>query len=281
MKVLERVSFAMILLIAFSLQGCHKENSNENEEQEENVYPDSLIVTVNGVSFNMIHVIGGTFIMGSQHSNHYAANYDTDSYDWEAPVHFVRVGNFYMAETEVTQALWKAMMGVNPSHFIGDSLPVETVNWKDCKQFIQALNEMSEYHFFLPTEAQWEYAARGGNMSLGCKYSGSNQINNVAWYNKNDSGNFIDSTHFVATKQANELGLYDMSGNVWEWCNDYFGDYPDDDQDNPSGPETGNKRVIRGGSWGNVAQLCRVAYRGSYYENILNDNLGLRLAMYK
>ena len=276
MNMLKHFAWAFLMLLAFSLQGCHKDENNVNEDQggEVCVYPDTLRVTVNGVSLNMRHVIGGSFVMGGQNTNPAAPSYDLNAYSWEGPLHKVTVSDFYIAETEVTQALWKAVMENNPSHFVGDDLPVETVSWIDCNQFINALNELSEYHFYLPTEAQWEFAARGGKLNHGYKFSGSNNLDAVAWYSNN-----ADSTHAVATKRPNELGLYDMSGNVMEWCSDYFGAYPETAQEDPAGPETGNERVIRGGSWGNVSNLSRVSFRDYYYGDKSNDNLGFRLAM--
>ena len=139
----------------------------------------------------------------------------------EKPAHQVTLSDYYIGETEVTQALWKAVMGTNPSNFKGDSNPVEKVSWNDCQEFIRKLNSLTGRTFRLPTEAEWECAARGGNQSKGYKYSGSNKIKDVAWYD----GNSKDKTHAVKTKPSNELGLYDMSGNVNEWCWDLYGAY--------------------------------------------------------
>ena len=277
MKAIEHFVLALAILFAFSLQGCHKDEVSENvgQDEEEDVYSDSLNITVNGLSFNMKYVAGGTFIMGGQNYNLYSPSYDPNAQEWEMPLHYVEMSSFYIAETEVTQALWKSVMGDCPSHFVGDDLPVDSVNWYDCHRFIDSLNFMTGHYFFLPTEAQWEYAARGGNLSHDYKYSGSNTISQVAWYAPNSI-----STHPVATKHPNELGLYDMSGNVMEWCRDYFGEYSDEPQKNPTGPETGTRRVIRGGSWGNASDVSRVSCRNSCREEVANDNLGLRLVCY-
>ena len=148
-------------------------------------------------------------------------------------------------------------MGSNPSKFKGDNLPVEQVSWNDIQEFITKLNTMTGKTFRLPTEAEWEYAARGGNKSKGYKYSGSNTLDNVAWYTNNSSS----KTHPVGQKQPNELGLYDMSGNVWEWCQDWYGSYSSSSQTNPTGPSSGSYRVLRGGSWYHFARICRVSYR--------------------
>ena len=222
--------------------------------------------TVNGVSFRMIEVQGGTFTMGSPDS-------DSEAEDGEKPAHSVTLSSYSIGETEVTQALWKAVMGSNPSYFKGDDLPVETVSWNDVQTFISKLNELTGANFRLPTEAEWEYAARGGNKSQDYKYSGSNTVGDVAWY----SGNSSSRTHAVATKAPNELGIYDMSGNVWEWCQDWYDGYAGTPQTDPQGPDTGSRRVDRGGSWGNRAGGCRVAYRsgGNPGGGI---GLGLRLA---
>ena len=165
-------------------------------------------------------------------------------------------------------------MGNNPSSFNGSKRPVESVSWDDSQTFIRKLNSLTGQKFRLPTEAEWEYAARGGRNG-GTKYAGSNSIDDVAWY-INNSGS---STHDVATKRANDLGIYDMSGNVWEWCQDWYGDYSSSSQTNPQGPSTGSYRVRRGGSWYNLAGDCRVSYRGSFVPDYRYGNLGLRLAL--
>lgn len=227
------------------------------------------VITVGNVSFTMIRVDGGTFTMGATSEQGSAA------FDDEKPAHQVTLSPYFIGETEVTQALWEAVMGNNPSSFKGSHNPVERVSWDDCQQFIRKLNQSTGLSFRLPTEAEWEYAARGGNKSRGYKYSGSNQLGDVAWYDKN-SGN---KTHNVKTKQSNELGIYDMSGNVWEWCQDWKGDYPSSAQTNPTGPVSGSRRVHRGGGWFNLARRCRVSYRFSFAPDLGSDYLGLRLAL--
>ena len=205
------------------------------------------VYTVNGVSFKMIAVKGGTFQMGSD-----------DGYEWEKPVHQVTLSDYYIGETEVTQELWSAVMGSNPSEFPGNmQRPVEMVSWNDCQTFISRLNELTGETFRLPTEAQWEYAARGGNKAQGRLYSGSDAIDDVAWYYDNSGG----MTHPVKTKAPNELGIYDMTGNVYEWCSDWYGSYSSAAQTDPTGPSTGSYRVGRGGSWDSYALYCRVADR--------------------
>ena len=225
---------------------------------------------VKGVEFTMIPVEGGTFTMGA------TSEQGSDTWDREKPTHRVTLSDYYIGEVEVTQALWQAVMGDNPSYFKGDlQRPVEYVSWNECQEFIKKLNALTGQNFRLPTEAEWEYAARGGNKSKGYKYAGSNNIDDVAWYDDNSN----DMTHFVKGKQANELGLYDMSGNVWEWCSDWYGDYSSSAQTNPTGPATGSDRVIRGGSWFNYAGDCRVSLRDYDAPDNRIIGLGLRLAL--
>lgn len=225
-------------------------------------------LTVNGIKYNMVWVDGGTFRMG-------ATSEQGSEISDEKPVHSVTLSGYYIGKTEVTQALWQAVMGSNPSYFEGDDLPVEQVSWDDCQEFIRKLNSLTGQNFRLPTEAEWEFACRGGNNSRGYKYSGSNYIDNVAWYD----GNSGDKTHPVATKSPNELGIYDMSGNVWEWCADWYGDYSSGRQTNPKGPYGGSDRVSRGGSWNSYAGICRSSNRYINYPAGRDGNLGLRLAL--
>ncbi|MBQ9362480.1 MAG: formylglycine-generating enzyme family protein [Bacteroidaceae bacterium] len=243
---------------------------------EQNTY------TVNGVSFKMISVAGGTFRMGAQNTNSSGYNYDADAYDIEAPVHEVTLSDYFIGETEVTQELWTAVMGSNPSYSIGDKHPVEKVSWNDCQKFITKLNEATGQAFRLPTEAEWEFAARGGNQSKGYKYSGSNTIENVAWYGVNSYDKGTSSpdygTHEVGTKQPNELGLYDMTGNVYEWCQDWYGSYSSSAQTNPTGASSGYLRVFRGGAWSLSARSCRVTYRSYSAPTDTSSTFGLRLA---
>lgn len=227
------------------------------------------VITVGDVSFTMVRVEGGTFQMGA------TSEQGEYVYDDEKPAHQVTLSPYYIGETEVTQALWEAVMGSNPSNFKGSKRPVEQVSWDDCQEFIQKLNQKTGKKFRQPTEAEWEYAARGGNKSQGYKYSGSNNLKKVAWFDDNSSS----QTHDVKTKQANELGLYDMSGNVWEWCQDRKGDYSSGSQTNPVGPSSGSIRVNRGGGWNYDAGRCRVSIRGYDAPGYRRNDLGLRLAL--
>jgi len=212
----------------------------------------------------MITVLGGTFLMGS------------NDWSWTQPVHSVTLSTFKVAKFEITQKLWKAIMGSNPSYFIGDeNKPVEKVTWNDIQQFITKLNQLTGKNYRLPTEAEWEYAARGGNQSQGYIYAGSNDINIVAWI-WNNSG---EKTNPVGAKFPNELGIYDMSGNVWELCNDWYGSYSADPITNPQGPNTGTKRVMRGGSWFDDSNYCRPVLRLSYLPISYENHIGARLAI--
>ena len=228
------------------------------------------VLTVNGVRYEFALVEAGTFTMGA------TAEQGSDAYDNEKPAHQVTLTkDYYMGKTEVTQALWKAVMGNNPAGFKGDNRPVEQVSWNDCQEFIRKLNSLTGKTFRLPTEAEWEFAARGGNNSRHYKYSGSDNLHDVAWYYDNSS----NTTHDVATKQPNELGIYDMSGNVWEWCQDRYGAYSSNAQYDPAGPMSGSYRVSRGGSWVSVASYCRSSIRISSDPDGRGSYLGFRLCL--
>ena len=230
----------------------------------------NLLLTVGGVSFEMVYVEGGTFDMGA------TSEQGSDASDREYPVHSVTLSGYYIGKCEVTQELWEAVMGSNPSNFKGAQNPVEEVSWNDCQEFVSRLNSLTGRTFRLPTEAEWEYAARGGNQSLHYKYSGSGNIDDVAWYDDNSGG----TTHAVGTKTANELGIYDMSGNVDEWCSDWSGGgYSAGAQTNPQGPSSGSNRVLRGGSWCYIAGSCRVSNRGYGDPDDSDDSNGLRLVL--
>lgn len=215
---------------------------------------------------NMIRVEGGTFTMGSV----------KNAWDDEKPTHVVTLSSFYIGKFEVTQEEWEAVMGSNPSYIIGAKRPVEDVSWNDCQTFIEKLNKLTGFFFRLPTEAEWEYAARGGNCSKGYRYAGSNSLKYVAWYYDNSYG----ETQDVGTKFPNELGLYDMSGNVMEWCQDWYGEYESTNQVNPKGPSTGSSHVIRGGSSFLRESHCTVSSRLRFSEGDDSDfHLGFRLAL--
>ena len=259
-----------LLLGGIFLVSCGDDDDNEDVQSYSSNQKDgqNKDYTVNGVTFKMIYVKSGTFIMG-------ATSEQTGAYSDELPAHSVTLGNYYIGETEVTQELWTAVMGSNPSRFSGNmQCPVEMVSWNDCQTFISKLNELTRATFRLPTEAQWEFAARGGNNSQGYIYSGSNTIDDVAWYASNSSS----TTHPVKTKAPNELGIYDMSGNVWEWCSDWWGGYTSSAQTDPTGPNTGSRRVFRGGSWYSIATHSRITIRDNCAPSISGKNAGLRLA---
>lgn len=250
---------------------CHGKSlssvsKSESESKPQTQDSGDFVLRVKGVEYPMVFVEGGTFRMGSD---------DSEASKYEKPVHNVTLSSYCIGKYEVTQELWAAVMGSNPSWFKGARRPVEQVSWEDCQDFIRKLNNLTGKNFKLPTEAQWEYAARGGKKSRGYKYSGSNTIGDVAWY----SGNSGSKTHEVGTKSPNELGLYDMSGNVLEWCSDWDGSYGSSPQTDPLGPSRHLYRVIRGGRWNNDAWSCRVSYRISSSPDDSFYDLGLRLCL--
>jgi formylglycine-generating enzyme required for sulfatase activity len=218
---------------------------------------------------DMVFVQGSMFTMGC------TSEQGNDCLDREKPAHRVTVSSFNISKYEITQAQWKAIMSNNPSNFKGDNLPVEQVSWNDVQEFIQRLNAKTGKQYRLPTEAEWEYAARGGNKSRGYKYSGSNNLTDVGWFGDNSD----KTTHPVGSKLPNELGIYDMSGNVWEWCGDCYSDYPASAQKDPMGASFSSYRVNRGGSWGSDASYCRVACRSSDSPGISDRALGFRLVV--
>ena len=239
---------------------------------------DEQIFTVSGVTFKMKKVEGGRFPMGANAEQFNGYTPESD----ETPTHLVTLSDYWMGETEVTQALWYAVMGAKPTssnswsrtYGLGNNYPAYYVSWNDCQEFITKLNQLTGKTFRLPTEAEWEYAARGGSLK-GLIFSGSNTIGDVAWYTENSSS----SSHPVATKAANELGIYDMSGNVDEWCQDRYGAYNRDSQTNPTGPSSGSTRVFRGGDWNADATECRVTNRCYNLPSYASNWLGFRLAL--
>ena len=245
-----------------------------------NVSVGKWTFTVKGVEFDMIFVEGGTFKMGATKEQGRDANGN------ETPAHFVKLSDYYIGQTPVTQELWQAVMdNDNPSYFgtekkVKDALehPVEKVTWDDCQTFIKKLNkslknQLNGREFHLPTEAQWEFAARGGNKSGRFKYAGGRKVYDVANCN-------CSETKPVRQKAPNELGIYDMSGNVREWCHDWWGGYSSDEQTDPMGPANGSCRIVRGGAWNDNATACRVSYREYYGPSTKYNYLGLRLALW-
>ncbi|MBQ7214276.1 MAG: formylglycine-generating enzyme family protein, partial [Bacteroidales bacterium] len=235
------------------------------------VKSDRLTINVPGmqIKFSMVLVGAGSFTMGA------TSEQGSDACPNETPIHRVTLRqDYYMGKYEVTQELYEAVMSTNPSYFKGPRLPVEQVSWNDVMAFCTRLSQMTGKTFRLPTEAEWEYAARGGHIhSTQTKYAGSNDIRIVAWYTDNSNR----TTQTVGMKTPNDLGLHDMSGNVWEWCSDWYGYYDSGAQTDPTGPSTGSKRVNRGGSWSYDAQGCRVSYRYGAAPSFRGRNLGFRL----
>ena len=248
-----------------------------SEEVFSNFNPEQLLtskaqtgMTSASIEVEMVFVKGGTFTMGC------TPEQGRDCSIAEKPAHQVTLSDYYIGKYEVTQAQWQAVMGTNPSKFKGDNLPVENVSWNDIQKFLTKLNEITGKQYRLPTEAEWEYAARGGISSKGFKYSGSNIVDDVAWYIKNSN----NTTHPVGIKNANELGIYDMSGNVSEWCSDRFEKYSNSDQTDPQGSSSGSNRVHRGFNWGSYSNMMRVSFRinGGVQPVFKGKSLGFRLA---
>lgn len=241
-------------------------NGNDDEDEKPDEVIKDLLLNAGGHIFKMVAVDGGSFILGDD---------GTTWYEESFPTLKVNLSSYYIAETEVTQGLWQEIMGSNPSYYDGDlSLPVETVSWYDCQTFFNKLNNLSGFSFRLPTEAEWEFAARGGNMTHGYKYAGSNDYKEVAWFSFNSSS----KTHPVGQKNANELGLYDMSGNVCEWCKNWYEDWYEVFYPNPQGPSTGTERVIRGGSFYTSPEAIYID-RSHLDPYICTSRVGLRLAL--
>ena len=256
-----------------------KESGGGGGAEPTGLYIYTGIPCIDALANDMVKVQGGTFLMG-------AVSGDAEAYDDERPQHSVTLSDFYICKYEVTQELWQAVMGSTPTYNggwtdeygKGDQYPAYRISWNDCDTFIQRLNAKTGLNFRMPTEAEWEYAARGGNKSQGYTYAGSNTIGDVAWYTDNSNS----KTHVVMQNTANELGLYDMTGNVWEWCSDWFSNtYYNESAgaSNPKGPSTGSYRVYRGGSWLSSARYCRVSFRDYYFPGFRFNILGLRLAL--
>ncbi|MDE5574441.1 MAG: SUMF1/EgtB/PvdO family nonheme iron enzyme [Bacteroidales bacterium] len=239
------------------------------EMEEEYKAESDYTVTMYGLNLEMVYVEGGEFEMGA------TAEQGNDAYDDEKPVRTIKLDGYHIGKYEVTQAQWKAVMGTEPSYYKGDNLPVEKVSWEEAQEFCRKLSRATGKKYGLPTEAQWEYAARGGNKSQHYKYAGGNDIDEVAWYRDGHSGS---KTHPVGSKKANELGLYDMSGNVWEWCSDWYGNYDENDTENPQRSANDSRRVNRGGGWDFPAVSCRVSNRDGNTPDERYGDLGFRVA---
>ena len=263
-RFMKKKYFSFFVLLCLLTLTLNVTESSRNHCFAQSVPCDEETFAVNGVTFTMKLVEGGTFQMGA------TPEQGKDACNDEKLVHGVTLGSYYIGETEVTQALWNAVMGINQNDLNGDNMPMGGVSWNDCIEFVLKLNLLTNRNFRLPTEEEWEYAARGGKKGNGYKYSGSNSLDDVAWYNGNSNG----KAHAVKEKYPNELGLYDMSGNVWEWCGDWYKSY------NAQNFSDGSHRVLRGGSWGRSSEYCRVSSRyGSIPDNRL-VSYGFRLCMY-
>lgn len=253
------------------LTAGHKEQITliENKKKESETANSISIPVKDGINIEMIKVEAGTFMMG-------ATKEVKEPYKIELPAHEVLLTeDYYIGKYEVTQALWNVVMDSKYSTNDGDLLPKNYVSWNDCQEFIEKLNKITGLKFRLPTEAEWEYAARGGKKSKRYLYSGSNNVLDVAWYD----GNSSNKRHPVGTKQANELGIFDMGGNVSEWCQDLWGQYQNDSQINPLGSSAGTKHVLRGGNYFFDIRICYLSYRMFAESNYKDAFDGFRLAL--
>ncbi|MEM9928782.1 MAG: formylglycine-generating enzyme family protein, partial [Bacteroidota bacterium] len=255
-------------------------SSSSSTSTQQTASTSVAALTIADIESNMVRVAGGTFTMGCEEER------DLDCRDYEKPAHTVTVPTFYISKYEVTQAQWRAVMGNNSAHNQEcDLCPVEKVSWDDVQVFLQKLNAQTGKKYRLPTEAEWEYAARGGNDSQGYRFSVSNIITDVAWYimNSEESNTYgrKPTTRPVGGKRANELGLHDMSGNVWEWCEDsWHKNYQGAPTEGGGWEGSSNGRVIRGGSWISGDSLCRVSGRFGVSHFNRDLSLGFRVARY-
>ncbi|MDE6694403.1 MAG: formylglycine-generating enzyme family protein [Bacteroidales bacterium] len=280
MKKLLYVLTGLCLLAGF-FTACEKPNStNEGGDTSKENYTETAF----GMNLEMVYVKGGTFEMGAVEEQ------DSGAFDYEKPVHSVTLDDFYIGKYEVTQAQWEAVMGTTIAQQrdtansswdlsgVGDNYPMYYISWSEAQEFCQKLSQLTGKKYRLPTEAEWEYAARGGQYADGTRYAGSNTLGDVAWCQANSGS----KTHPVGQKKPNGLGLYDMSGNVWEWCSDWFGEdyYSSSPSVNPQGPASGSYRVGRGGSWyGPMAiYYCRMLARSCNTPGLRSRNVGFRVA---
>ena len=257
-----------------SYQSSYNNNGNGNSYYGNAASGQNYTENAFGINMKMVYVQGGSYNMGC--TGEQGGDCDAD----EKTVRYVTVSDFYIGQFEITQAQWQAVMGTSvyqqqskaggsSTYGTGNDYPMYYVSWEEAKEFCRRLSQQTGKTYRLPTEAEWEYAARGGNKTQNTKYAGGYSLDYVGWYTNNSGG----KTHAVGTKNANELGIYDMSGNVWEWCEDWYGDYRSYDTDNPTGPSSGSYRVLRGGSWCGNAAYCRVSYRNYGSPGYrLNDN---------
>ncbi len=280
-RIISLVMTAIISITCYSQELCLTDFNDNNKEGENRTKEsskvtggvDAITISVPGTSesFTMILVKPGMFEMG-------ASPEQQSKEGDEKPVHWVKITKpYYIGETEVTQSLWEAVMGENPSSFVEEDKPVEGISWADAQRFINRLNALTDLEFTMPTEAQWEYAARGGHKGTLARYSGSNNASEVGWF----KGNSSNRLHSVKELAPNELGIYDMSGNVWEFCLDYKQNYPKDTQIDPLQTKISENRVRRGGSWNSQEGELRNAYRRRTLENVPQPDTGLRLVLIK
>ena len=261
-----------------SYQSSYNNNGNGNSYYGNAASGQNYTENAFGINMKMVYVQGGSYNMGC--TGEQGSDCDND----EQTVRYVTVSDFYIGQFEITQAQWQAVMGTSvyqqqskaggsSTYGTGNDYPMYYVSWEEAKEFCRRLSQQTGKTYRLPTEAEWEYAARGGKKTQNTKYAGGYSLDYVGWYTSNSGG----KTHAVGTKNANELGIYDMSGNVWEWCEDWYGDYRSYDTDNPTGASSGSYRVLRGGSWRSNAGNCRVSNRNGSSPGSRDDSDGYRV----
>jgi formylglycine-generating enzyme required for sulfatase activity len=265
------ILFVLLFAVLITSGGAYAQKGGKSDKSDKGDKPVKYKrdVIAADVELVLIWVEGGTFVMGCN------TDEDNNCEKDEFPTHKVKLDGFYIGKYEITQIQWYVVMNDNPSRVIGDDMPVTNVNWHDAQQFVQRLNARTGQKYRLPTEAEWEYAARGGYKHSKYKYSGSNNVNTVAWNAENGG----DSIHPVGKKMQNNLNIYDMSGNVYEWCSDWYGAYGNDADRSPTGPLTGTARVVRGGFWHDAPRRCRVSDRDQLSPDLKLPAVGLRLVL--
>ena len=272
------IKMSLLGLLAMGLSvSCKPEKEDEPFVPKEPELREDYTETAFGMNLEMVYVKGGEFTMGCTEEQGWNIGGPASMRDSirEKYIRKTKLDSYHIGRYEVTQAQWKAVMGTDPSYFKGDNRPVECVSWNEAQEFCQKLSEQTGRKYVLPTEAMWEYAARGGVHKTKTKFAGSNDIEEVAWYGDNSG----EETHQVGKKKANALGIYDMSGNVFEWCSDWYMDrYDKADDYNPQGPASGSYRVIRGGNWEDSVK-CRVSSRTCTSPDGHHDSLGFRVAV--
>lgn len=267
-KISLLIKIALLLIILFFTFAVIYTRQKDSVEVISVKTPYMTVDLGNGIKMEFVAIKDGNFMMGSL---------EEEGEEDETPRHNVSISKpFYIGEYEVTQAQWKEIMGYNPSHFLGDDLPVDTVSWDECQMFVEKLSNLTGYQVTLPTEAQWEYACRAGTTTHWFYGKSDENAGDYGWIDINSNG----TTHPVGTKLPNPWGIYDMYGNIQEWCLDWYAEpYPNEEVIDPSGPDLGDSRVIRGGAWGDNSYYVRSGYRNANGVDGKTDGIGFRCVL--